>query len=73
MHRQGDVVVSQIKEIELKSETYTVPEAGRILGLSRNAAYNAVRCGDIPIMKFGRRSLRVSKAALARLLDPEVT
>jgi excisionase family DNA binding protein len=59
------------EKIELKNETYSVPEAGFILGLSRNAAYEAARRGEIPTLKFGQRSLRVSKPALRRLLDPE--
>jgi excisionase family DNA binding protein len=50
--------------------TVDVPEAGRILGLSRNAAYEAVQRGEIPVVKIGRRLL-VPKAALDRLLGGE--
>ena len=39
---------------------YSVPEAGRLLGLSRNAAYEAAKRGDIPTLRFGRL-LRVPK------------
>lgn len=60
--------MSQSKEIKLKVETYTVPEAGLILGLCRNAAYGAARRGEIPTVKFGAR-LRVPKLALRKLLD----
>ena len=31
------------------------PEAGRILGLGRNAVYNAIARGEIPVLRFGRR------------------
>jgi excisionase family DNA binding protein len=41
---------------------YTVPEAGRLLGLSRNGAYEAAKRGDIPTIRVGRR-LVVPKAA----------
>jgi excisionase family DNA binding protein len=54
-----------------KSEVYSVPEAGRILGLCRNAAYDAARRGQIPTVRFGARSLRVPKSALQRLLNNE--
>jgi excisionase family DNA binding protein len=33
---------------------YSVPEAGRLLGLSRNAAYEAAKRGDIPTLRIGR-------------------
>jgi hypothetical protein len=42
--------------------TYDVPEAGRLLGLSRNGAYAAA-----PVLNVGRRKL-VPKAALHQML-----
>jgi excisionase family DNA binding protein len=33
---------------------YTVPEAGRLLGLSRNGSYEAAKRGDIPTIRIGR-------------------
>lgn len=47
---------------------YRVPEAGAILGLSRNAAYEAARRGDIPTIKIGKL-LRVPVRAIEQLLD----
>jgi excisionase family DNA binding protein len=47
--------------------TYSVPEAGRLLGLGRNAAYGAARRREIPVLRFGRK-LRVPRVALERLL-----
>lgn len=35
----------------------TVPEAGRLLGLSKDAAYGAVHRGEIPSLRCGRRIL----------------
>jgi excisionase family DNA binding protein len=50
--------------------TYDVGEAGRLLGIGRNAAYEAARRGDIPTIRLGRRLL-VPKAALDRMLNGE--
>jgi hypothetical protein len=36
---------------------YTIPEAGRVLGLSRNGAYAAARRGDFLTIRVGRRLL----------------
>jgi excisionase family DNA binding protein len=47
---------------------YTVPEAGRLLGLSRNSAYDAARNKKLPCVRIGGR-LIVPRAALMRLLD----
>lgn len=46
----------------------TVPEAGAKLGLGRNASYEAVARGDIPVLRIGRL-LRVPKAAFERMLN----
>jgi excisionase family DNA binding protein len=48
--------------------TYDVPEAGRLLGLSRNSAYAAAKAGLIPVLNVGRRML-VPKAALHEMLS----
>ena len=50
--------------------TYTVEEAGELLGLSRGSVYEAVRRGDIPTVRIGRRIL-VPMRQLDRLLDAE--
>lgn len=47
---------------------YTVPQAGVLLGLSRNSAYEAAKRGDIPTIRIGARLL-VPKIALNRLLQ----
>jgi excisionase family DNA binding protein len=46
---------------------YSVPEAGRLLGLGRNAAYEAAKRGDIPTIRMGRL-LRVPKVPFHRML-----
>ena len=51
--------------------TYTVEEAARVLGISRGSAYEAVRRGDLPVLKIGKRLL-VPRAMLERILnDPQ--
>ncbi|MGE0731160.1 MAG: helix-turn-helix domain-containing protein [Acidimicrobiia bacterium] len=49
--------------------TYTVPEAARLLGISRTSAYDCVRRGEIPALTLGRRIL-ITRAALEQLLGP---
>jgi excisionase family DNA binding protein len=49
-------------------KTLSVPEAGRWLGIGRNAAYEAARRGDIPTIRIGRL-LRVPVVALERKLE----
>jgi excisionase family DNA binding protein len=51
--------------------TISVEEAGRILGYSRNTAYEAVQRGELPTIRLGRK-IRVPKAALERMLDGAV-
>jgi excisionase family DNA binding protein len=46
---------------------YEVPEAGSLLGLSRNASYDAARRGEIPTIRLGRL-LKVPRAAFERML-----
>ena len=50
------------------SRTMSVPEAGRVLGLCRNGAYNAAARGEIPVIRIGRK-LRVPVRALERMLE----
>ena len=47
--------------------TYTVDEAAQLLGISRNSAYEAARCGEIPTIRVGRRIL-VPRNRLRELL-----
>jgi len=47
--------------------TISVPEAGKMLGIGRNGAYDAARRGELPTLKFGKR-LVVPLAALEKML-----
>jgi excisionase family DNA binding protein len=55
-----------------KQPTMTVEQAAELLGLGRSSAYEAVRRGELPALRFGR-ALRVPTARLRVLLgiDPE--
>jgi excisionase family DNA binding protein len=56
-----------MNENEEVTITLSVPEAGRRLGLGKNASYEAARRGELPVLRFGRK-LRVPRVALERLL-----
>lgn len=51
---------------------YTVPEAGRLLGLSRNGSYEAAKRGDIPTIRIGRLLL-VPKVPFHRIIELTAT
>jgi excisionase family DNA binding protein len=55
---------------ENKKLCYTVPEAANMLGLSRNYAYELVRTGQLPYVKFGKRLL-IPRIQLEKMLDKE--
>ena len=57
----------QVKE---QKSTLTVEEAARLLGISRGIAFQAVRRGDIPSIRIGRRIL-IPIARLHAMLDTE--
>lgn len=47
--------------------TITVPEAGELLGIGRDAAYAAANRGEIPTLRLGRRIVVPVPALLAML------
>ena len=49
------------------SNVLTVPEAAHILRVNRNTAYEAIRRGQLPAVRLGRR-LVVPRAALEPLV-----
>jgi excisionase family DNA binding protein len=62
------------KVATMEKLTYTVMEAGDLLGLSRATAYNLVHKGVIPTIRLGRQ-LKVPRVQLEKLLNgkPEGT
>ena len=55
----------------MEAATLTVEQAGRLLGVGRNLAYEAVARGDIPSVRIGRRILVPRAALMAMLEDPK--
>jgi len=51
----------------MERQTVTVEEAAQILGIGRSSAYEAVRRGDLPVIRIGRRYV-VPRLALEWLL-----
>ena len=49
----------------------SIPEAAKLLGISRNTCYEMARMGQLPTIKCGRRRLVVPKAALMKMLQEE--
>lgn len=49
------------------SETYMVPEFGKLLGIGRSQAYEAAKRGEIPVIKIGS-TYRVPKALGDKML-----
>ena len=47
----------------------SVPDAARMLGVSRNTGYEMARLGQLPTIRCGRRRLVVPKAALMKMLE----
>ncbi len=52
--------------------TFTVEETAKILGLSRNSAYQGVMTGEIPHIKVGKRIL-IPRLALEKMLEGDRT
>ena len=50
------------------TETLTVEEAGQILRVGRNTAYELVRCGKLPSVRVGKQ-IRIPRQALLDYLS----
>lgn len=53
-----------------RRRTLTVAEAAELLGISKSAAYDFVRSGELPAIRLGRRVL-IPESALLRLLGED--
>ena len=54
--------------MQLERLTFTVEEAGELLGISRALAYEMARTGRLPTLRFGKRIV-VPKKAIENMLD----
>ena len=62
IHKSGQVIPDP-----KTTPTLRVPEVAAILGVSRDTAYQAVKCGELPVIRL-RGALRVPTAALLAML-----
>ena len=60
-HRTGPLA-------HLGVDSFSVPEAGRILGIGRNHAYALAAEGKLPALRLGKK-LRVTRISLERLME----
>ena len=51
--------------------TLSIPEAAKLLGISRYSAYEAVRRGEIPVLQIGKLR-RVPKAKLIMIIEDDM-
>lgn len=65
-----DIRYSEEVRAILNKPTATVEEAGRVLGIGRRQAYEAVRQGGIPSLRIGKRIV-ISTRRLIALIEGE--
>lgn len=54
--------------------TYSIPEAAKILGISRNLGYELARRGELPgVIHLGEKRMVVSKSAIQKLMKTDNT
>lgn len=53
--------------------TFTVDEVSKLLKLSRTSCYEAIKRGDIPSLRIGKRILIPRHAFEKMLHEPEIT
>lgn len=54
--------------------TYSIPEAAKILGISRNLGYELARRGELPgVIHLGEKRMVVSKSAIKKLVEADNT
>lgn len=62
---------SRTSQRDESKRTFTVDEVAALLCIGRNTAYEAVKGGEIPSIRIGRRIL-VPRDALERMLSGDV-
>jgi len=68
---QAEQECQRSREDKQRRETFSVPEAAEILGISRSSAFQAAAKGQLPVIRLGKRLL-VPRAALERMLGGPV-
>lgn len=57
--------------VRQKPQTFSVEEAGEILGISRSSAFQAAANGQLPVIRIGKRLL-VPRSSLEAILGAPV-
>lgn len=57
---------------KIEKRTYTIPEAAKIIGISRSLAYQLAREGKLPTIKLSTKRTVIPIAALDRWLEESV-
>jgi excisionase family DNA binding protein len=55
--------------LKKESDTMSIREFCKTMGVGRNSAYNAINAGEIPHLRIGKRIL-ISRKIVAEMLDP---
>ena len=64
-------MVTQLNMDIEKRLCLTVPEVAEMFGISRNFAYDLVKQGELPVIRFGKRLL-IPRVALEKMLEKSV-
>ena len=65
---KGNLRIPELLIKQNEKLTFSVSEVAKALGTSNNTVYQAVRQGEITVIKWGRRIL-IPKIALTKMLD----
>lgn len=49
--------------------SFSVPQAAKVTGISRDTLYGEIRCGRLKSFMAGRRNYRVSRTSLEEWMD----
>jgi excisionase family DNA binding protein len=60
---------ANVRDWSSAPEVLTVKEVAKLVRLTENAVYGAIRAGFIPAANFGDRCTRVSKTALMKAME----
>jgi excisionase family DNA binding protein len=55
--------------MEIIKRTYSVPEAAKVLGISRSLAYELVRTKQLPVIELGNKRKVIPIMAIERILS----
>ncbi|MEE3853212.1 excisionase family DNA-binding protein [Gordonia sp. LSe1-13] len=72
---EGGTAVSALPTLKVaqaalkRGTTVSVPEAARLLGISRDACYEMAKSGELPAIRIGPRRIRIPARPLADLLE----